>query len=179
MVKRFTPAPDYRKPSKRGGKRNGAGRPKGSINHFSKLAIGLAKQTGKLPHELMLDWVRQGYIHQVRHTIHKDPTQKSGVRYEIARLENGEPEYEIIPLTVNERVRLAVDSANYYAPRLVASALSNAEPDNVIEGTLTPEEKIADEQLRRALLKPLPPEIQARFDGMKDVTPPKTKEEVN
>src|SRR5215470_290943 len=43
-----------KKKGKNGGARKGAGRPLGARNKFSQHAVAAARETGKLPHEIML-----------------------------------------------------------------------------------------------------------------------------
>jgi hypothetical protein len=42
----------------RGGKRSGAGRPKGAVSKLTATAVARAKSTGELPHEFLLRIVR-------------------------------------------------------------------------------------------------------------------------
>ena len=44
-----------KKKGKNGGARKGAGRPLGARNKFSQHAVAAARETGKLPHEIMLE----------------------------------------------------------------------------------------------------------------------------
>jgi hypothetical protein len=44
-----------KKKGKNGGARKGAGRPLGARNKFSQDAVAAARETGKLPHEIMLE----------------------------------------------------------------------------------------------------------------------------
>jgi len=47
-----------KKKGKNGGARKGAGRPLGARNKFSQDAVAAARETGKLPHDIMLDVAR-------------------------------------------------------------------------------------------------------------------------
>lgn len=51
---RYTPE----KP-KKGGRRPGAGRKKGTTNRLQRVAVEEARKSGKLPHEIALDWARR------------------------------------------------------------------------------------------------------------------------
>lgn len=49
-------------PDRRGGKREGAGRPKGKKNYKTILKQELAKRRGKMPHALLCEWAQTGLM---------------------------------------------------------------------------------------------------------------------
>lgn len=53
----------------RGGKRPGAGRPKGAVAKMSAAAVAQAKSTGELPHEFLLRVVRGECIDDLMPTL--------------------------------------------------------------------------------------------------------------
>lgn len=85
----------------RGGKREGAGRKKGSVNKLNKQIAEEAKKTGKLPHEILLE-IARGEI-------------KEGL---IGYNKLGYPIYGPIPLQM--QLTAAIAAAPYYAPRLAS-----------------------------------------------------------
>lgn len=58
-------------PKKRGGARPGSGRPKGSRNRVHAKDLAKAARTGKLPHMILLEAARNGFIKcgKVRHEL--------------------------------------------------------------------------------------------------------------
>jgi hypothetical protein len=88
----------------RGGKRPGAGRPKGSKNRLAQAAREQAEATGSLPHEVLLAICRGD--------------QKLR---DVVKCGDEMVEIERWP-TVEERIRAATAAAPFYAPKLAAEA---------------------------------------------------------
>lgn len=84
----------------RGGKRHGAGRPRGAVNKMTRATREAAAATGKLPHELLLAVARGEKVPGF-----------------------GRP-------TRDERLRAMRDAAPYYAPRLAAVVAKINAPGN-------------------------------------------------
>lgn len=85
----------------RGGKRDGAGRPKGAANRMSQKAREAASAGGELPHEFLLRVARGGVI---RETVVRDGVQT---------VEEREP-------TLAERMDAAKAAAPFYAPKMAS-----------------------------------------------------------
>ena len=81
----------------RGGKREGAGRKPGVKDRLAKEAAARAAMTGKLPHELLLEWSRG------------EPMIING---------------EAVHLTAQNRLAAAIAAGPYYAPRLISHEVS-------------------------------------------------------
>lgn len=186
------------KPTKRpgrGGSRPGAGRPKGALSRYARLARQQATLTGELPNVLLLRWVQQGYIHK----IVTEPVQKGRtvVQEVVEDPDNpGTPLYDIEALSTPQRVALAVKVMPYFNPRLQATMLVGADgrpidPPQVeknitgktIEGEITDAEmRAAAEEARRKNMANLPPEtaqlMLKNLSKLQDAPAPK-KEEIN
>ena len=83
-------------PKRRGGRRPGAGRPRGKAGNTLSVvqaAAARAEVTGKLPHQLLLEWARGEPI-----------------------LVNG----ELVHLTAQNRIACAIAAGPYFAPRLIS-----------------------------------------------------------
>jgi len=96
----------------KGGKRPGAGRKRGSTNKRSLAAIAKAKETGLLPHEIMLA-VAQGRGEKV-----------FGIKF-----------------TAEQRLVAAEKAGPYYAPRLAAVVMKMTDKSNPWEELLSLIEK--------------------------------------
>lgn len=97
-----------------GGKRAGAGRPKGKVSRFSQTLVEGAKATGLLPHEILLSVARGHPIEQKRWAITYDKNGKEKTRELITEVIYPAPEL---------RVECAKAAAPYYAPRLAAHVI--------------------------------------------------------
>lgn len=91
----------------RGGKRKGAGRPRGAINKLSAAVRAAAKKTGLLPHEALLA-ISQGRSKEV-------------LGFDVS---------------AELRIRCMEQAAPFYAPKLLAMAVKATTSDNPFEELL-------------------------------------------
>ena len=92
----------------KGGKRDGAGRRKGSKNKLSTQAIAVAKETDKLPHEILLAIAQTGLL---------------------------EHHGKILKLDAGTRISCAESVAPYYAPKLASITQKIKTDTNYVIGT--------------------------------------------
>src|SRR3954465_11661690 len=105
--------------------KNKGGRPMGSLNKLAKEARDRAKETGALPHELLVKWGRgEPMSRKVPPTDGSDPKD----------LRNWMTEY--VPVDGDAMRDCAKSAAPYFAPKLstveVTGAMSDAELDELI-----------------------------------------------
>jgi len=102
----------------RGGKRNGAGRPFGALGKRAQaLADRQSRLTGKMPHELLLEWAQTGVMEQVQ------TMEKKGKLVPVRDADGAFVKQEFV-LDPYMRLDAAKAAANYYAPRLSSTVLT-------------------------------------------------------
>lgn len=116
--------------SQNGGARKGAGRPPGSTNRLSKAIIEIVKATGKLPTQVMLEWVQTGLMerpiaaYEIRSRVSRDGKGMEQYRVEIPkRDEAGNVMTEYVVIDDALRAHIAIQVAPYFTPRLSSSVL--------------------------------------------------------
>jgi hypothetical protein len=130
--------------AQRGGKRPGAGRKAGTVNKRSAAVAAKAAETGKLPHEILLDIARGAKVREplrIEGAVITKNVPMVDANGKPVKDSDGKQVEETVPVmierdpTVDEIIKCAVGAAPYYAPKLGALAVvpPNPESDPITE----------------------------------------------